>query len=273
MKLRDTLIDLAVFILFFGAAAAISFLAGEEGLYRWVAVAFISAFFGTGIFRIALPYSSLSRKERKRRDMLCQSINCGAFSNDITKMRRLRRIMRLYHNGKFRKALIRLDTLSEYAVEDTDKFALGFWTGMCCYYMRLYSDAIDELSECFRLNENAIVASNLGLVYCKTCRYDMARHYYNEALRLDPADLQAIHGLSTVLMHQECYDEATKLCQRGLGIDQEFFQLFEIMSLCYAAKGDREQSYKLQERLAEHDAYAGGKLLKTLDAIFRKDDK
>lgn len=271
MKFRDTLVDFAVFI-FFSVVAAVVLLSIDIDTH-WVLISLITAITGTGIFRMLLPYSSLPRDERKRRDMLCNKINQGVFTHDPKKKRYLKRTIRLYHNGQFRRALIRLDRLRSFGIAETDRFALCFWTGMCCYYMKLYTDAIDELSECLRLKEDSTVAANLGLVYLKLCDYQNSEGNFRSSLRIDPTNVHAMHGLSLALLHQECYAEALEICHRGIELDRNYYQFLEVISLCYAAIGDIERSYQFQRRLMERDSYDGKKLLKTLDELFKEDGK
>ena len=271
MKKRDTILDFVIFIAAFALGALVQHFCKLRLHFVWCGL--ITAVLIGGAFRLLLPYSSLSRAERGRRDTLCYTELSGAFKDSKKLRSALNKCVRKIHNGKIKKALKALDSLSERATEAEDKYAVSFWTGICCYRMRLYSDAIDEWNVCLTLRMDSIAASNLGLAYFKSYMFEKSEESYKLALELEPDNAAAIHGIALCHMATERYRSCIELCERGLRLDPRQYSFYEVLSLCYAALGERSKSYEYQSLLLSHDTYDGKKLLKTLDTIFENDVK
>lgn len=231
---KDTIIDLLSFSSGLAAGALAMYFFSESIGMSPIIFILLCGFTFTGIVRIFFPYSRTPRAERKQLDAMSRKITEGAFAKSGRYRARLLRAVRLFHNNQFRRSLKILDKLYSHISNEQDRFAISFFTGMCCFKFGFYDDAIDEFRACLSVKNDPTVLSNLGNCYLKREMYDDAKELFSQAYALDPADPFASNGLALTLYKQNDFENALKYAEISLKLENAPYTSYAIAAVASA---------------------------------------
>jgi len=268
----DTIINLSVFAFCFICGAIVFFILSEitvDIAMPWYVFSMICGVLPVMILRIILPYSRMKRSELKNIDDVCRQINQDAFSQSRTGLRKLARIVRLYHNNQFARALKRLDKLYATAQNNKDDaFAIAFWTGMCCFQLKFNDDAADEFEKCIEFKGYdcpSTVYSNLGLVYIRSEKHDKALDIFKRGYEHYKEDPYILYGMALCCLKLGMNVQALEYAENAMSFNGFPPETYAIAALAIAAdKTDLSQKEK-----ARIDGYCS-KLEKILPEYAKK---
>lgn len=268
----DTIINLSVFAFCFICGAVVFSFLSESSVniaMPWYVFSLLCGLLPVMILRIILPYSRMKRSELKSIDDMCRQINQGAFAKSRTGMRKLTRIVKLYHNNQFARALKRLDRLYISAQNNAeDAFVVAFWTGMCCFQLKFYDDAADEFEKCIELKGcdcPAAVYSNLGLVYIRSEKHDKALDIFKRGHEHYKEDPYILYGMALCCLKLGMNVHALEYAENAISFNGFPPETYAVAALSVAA-GNTDLS---QKEKAKIDGYCS-ELEKTLPEYAKK---
>ena len=251
----DTIINLSVFAFCFICGAIVFFLLTGKSVdiaMPWYVFSLLCGVLPVMVLRILLPYSRMKRSELKNIDDMCRQINQGAFAKNRTGLRKLARIVRLYHNNQFARALKRLDRLYASAQNNRDDaFAVAFWTGMCCFQLKFYDDAVDEFEKCIELKGYdcpAAVYSNLGLVYIRSEEHGKALDIFKHGYVHYKEDPYILYGMAICCLKLGMNAQALEYAENAMNFNGFPPETYAVAALAIAAN-ETDLSQKEKTRI------------------------
>jgi tetratricopeptide (TPR) repeat protein len=96
---------------------------------------------------------------------------------------------------------------------------------------------------------NVGALGDLGILYARTNRPDLAIDYYRRALKLSPNDKAILLNLALVHLKQEAHRKALPLLERVVVLDPKHLQARQLLALCRIYAGQPAQAIQDLERL------------------------
>ena len=121
----------------------------------------------------------------------------------------------LFEQGKLTKAL----ELFEIAINLKPDYVDAYSNmGLVLKDMSLFDKALKTLKGLEVDNKNRQILFNLGIIYQEIQEFDKAEIFFNQAIELDPKNVDYIYRLSNFLLSRKRYDESLVLLKRIIQI-------------------------------------------------------
>lgn len=129
--------------------------------------------------------------------------------------------------------------------------ALNFYLkGILARDGELWDEAIDCLSKAVALNPNLAGAYlELGYAFYRKRLYDLEARAYEDVLKIDPRNSDALFNLASNLQMRGEYGKAIKKYERVVAIDPEDAEAEYRLGLAYLAQGEKEKAMAVHARL------------------------
>ena len=84
--------------------------------------------------------------------------------------------------------------------------------------------------------DSAVIQNKIGIAYHQMMRLDLAKQYYEHAMKLDSRYPEAINNLGTIYYSKKSFRRATKLYQRALKLEPESASIFSNLGTAFFAR-------------------------------------
>ena len=84
--------------------------------------------------------------------------------------------------------------------------------------------------------DSAVIQNKIGIAYHQMMQIDIAKRYYERAMKLDPKYPEAINNLGTVYYTKKSYRRATKLYQRALKLSPDSASIYSNLGTAFFAR-------------------------------------
>jgi tetratricopeptide (TPR) repeat protein len=99
--------------------------------------------------------------------------------------------------------------------------------------------------------DSAVIQNKLGIAYHQMTQTEIAKRYYERAMKLDPSYPEAINNLGTIYYSKKGYRRATKLYQRALRLAPNSASIYSNLGTAFfARKNYRSATEAYQKALA-----------------------
>lgn len=85
----------------------------------------------------------------------------------------------------------------------------------------------------------------MGNIYGKQGRVDISERYYNKVLKYHPDDVYALNNIGANLIQLKKYDEAIKLFEKVLQIDNSYLNSYYGLAICYYNNSNLEKAIEI----------------------------
>ena len=101
--------------------------------------------------------------------------------------------------------------------------------------------------------DSAILANKTGIAYHQMLEIDMARKYYERAVKLNPRYAEAINNLGTVYYARKSYRRAINQYKRALRFEPESASILSNLGTAYFARKNYKEAFDLYQKALELD--------------------
>ena len=99
---------------------------------------------------------------------------------------------------------------------------------------KMYREAAETYKEGPR--DSAIIQNKIGIAYHQMMQMDLAKHYYERAIKLDPNYPEAVNNLGTIYYSRKNYRRATRLYQRSLKLSPNSASILSNLGTAFFAR-------------------------------------
>lgn len=107
--------------------------------------------------------------------------------------------------------------------------------------------------------DSAVIQNKIGIAYHQMMQVDIARKYYEHAMKIDPNYPEAINNLGTIYYSKKAYRHAVRLYRRALKLAPESASIYSNLGTAYfarknykAAAAAYQQALSLDPDVFEH---------------------
>jgi tetratricopeptide (TPR) repeat protein len=101
--------------------------------------------------------------------------------------------------------------------------------------------------------ESAIIANKIGISYHQMQDLNMARKYYERAIKLDPAYSEAVNNLGTVYYAQKSYRRAITQYKKALRLKPDSASMISNLGTAYFARKNYDLAQEMYQKALELD--------------------
>lgn len=131
----------------------------------------------------------------------------------------------------------------------------AYMRGILARDSKNWDDAIKHFKKCIELDPKlAGVHLELGYAYYKKQLYDLEAKEYEDALRLNPEDSDAMSMLASNLQTRGLYKEAIGFYEKAIAIDPEDGETLNELGLAYLAQGQKKNAMSVYVKLKKIDS-------------------
>lgn len=99
--------------------------------------------------------------------------------------------------------------------------------------------------------DSAIIQNKIGIAYHQMMQIDLAKRYYERAIKLDADYAEAVNNLGTIYYSKKSYRRATKLYQRALKLSPKSASIYSNLGTAFFARRNyKSASEAYQQALA-----------------------
>lgn len=115
---------------------------------------------------------------------------------------------------------------------------------------KMYRDA----AEAYQTGpKTAILANKTGIAYHQMLELNLARKYYERAMKLDPKYAEAINNLGTVYYAKKSYRRAINEYKKALQIEPESASILSNLGTAYFARKRYQEAFDIYQKALEID--------------------
>lgn len=151
----------------------------------------------------------------------------------------------------------RVSSLDKPAPKDPTKILTPEMRGDIYVARKMYREAIDAYRAAPK--DSPVVANKTGIAYHQLLDLDVAKKYYERAIKLDPQYSEAINNLGTVYYARKSYRRAIRDYKHALRIAPDSASILSNLGTAYFARKDYkdatatyEEALKLDPDVFEH---------------------
>ncbi len=89
---------------------------------------------------------------------------------------------------------------------------------------------------------SAIIENKIGIAYHQMLQTDIARKYYERAMKIDPAYAEATNNLGTIYYSKKSYRRAIKLYHRALKLSPNSASIYSNLGTAFFARKNYKQA-------------------------------
>ena len=101
--------------------------------------------------------------------------------------------------------------------------------------------------------DSAVIQNKIGIAYHQMLQPDIARRYYEHAMKIDPKYPEAINNLGTIYYSKKSYRRAIKLYHRALKLAPESASIYSNLGTGYFARKSYKQAAEAYQKALSLD--------------------
>ena len=99
---------------------------------------------------------------------------------------------------------------------------------------KMYREAAETYKQCSL--DSAVIENKIGIAYHQMMQTEIAKRYYERAMKLDPGYAEAVNNLGTIYYSKKGYHRATKLYQRALRLSPNSASIYSNLGTAFFAR-------------------------------------
>jgi tetratricopeptide (TPR) repeat protein len=96
--------------------------------------------------------------------------------------------------------------------------------------------------------DSAVIQNKIGIAYHQMMQMDIAKRYYEHAIKLDPKYAEAINNLGTIYYSKKSYRRATKLYQRALKLEPNSASIYSNLGTAFFARKNYKSAFEAYQK-------------------------
>lgn len=96
--------------------------------------------------------------------------------------------------------------------------------------------------------DSAVIQNKIGIAYHQMLQPELARRYYEQAIKLDPTYPEAINNLGTIYYSRKSYRRAIKLYRRALKLAPESASIYSNLGTAFFARKKYKQAAETYQK-------------------------
>lgn len=96
--------------------------------------------------------------------------------------------------------------------------------------------------------DSAVIQNKIGIAYHQMLQPELARRYYERAIKLDPTYPEAINNLGTIYYSRKSYRRAIKLYRRALKLAPESASIYSNLGTAFFARKKYKQAAETYQK-------------------------
>ncbi len=116
---------------------------------------------------------------------------------------------------------------------------------------KMYRDAIDAYGE--GPKNSPVIANKIGIAYHQLLELDVAKKWYERAIKLDPKYAEAINNLGTVYYAHKSYRRAIGQYRKALRLTPEAASILSNLGTAYFARKDYKEAFAMYQKALQID--------------------
>ncbi len=96
--------------------------------------------------------------------------------------------------------------------------------------------------------DSAIIENKIGIAYHQMLQTDIARKYYERAMKIDAAYAEATNNLGTIYYSRKSYRRAIKLYHRALKLSPDSASIYSNLGTAFFARKNYKQAAECYEK-------------------------
>ncbi len=116
---------------------------------------------------------------------------------------------------------------------------------------KMYRDAIDAYEE--GPKNSAVLANKIGIAYHQLLELNMAKKWYEHAIKLNPKYAEAINNLGTVYYAHKSYRRAITQYRKALRLTPDAASILSNLGTAYFARKDYKEAFAMYQKALEID--------------------
>jgi len=117
---------------------------------------------------------------------------------------------------------------------------------------KMYREAAETYKEGPR--DSAVIQNKIGIAYHQMMQMDLAKRYYEHAMKLDPKYPEAINNLGTVYYSKKNFRRATKLYQRALKLEPNSASIYSNLGTAFFARKNYKSATEAYQKALALDS-------------------
>jgi tetratricopeptide (TPR) repeat protein len=105
---------------------------------------------------------------------------------------------------------------------------------------KMYREAAETYKEAPA--DTALIQNKIGIAYHQMMQIDIAKRYYERAVKLDPTYAEAVNNLGTVYYSKKNYGRSIRLYRRALKLSPDTASLYSNLGTSYFARKDYKRA-------------------------------
>jgi len=101
--------------------------------------------------------------------------------------------------------------------------------------------------------DSAIIENKIGIAYHQMLQTDIARKYYERAMKIDPAYAEATNNLGTIYYSKKSYRRAIKLYHRALKLSPDSASIYSNLGTAFFARKNYKQAAESYQKALSLD--------------------
>ena len=160
------------------------------------------------------------------------------FENDKKSEKLLYSAIDDYVQGQPEKGLQKLNKLQSTYQTRSELFTVSVFSGLCCFDMKLYHEAIEHYKQALNIRQNTTLYSNTGLCYERLADWDNAILYYRSAMDADPDNATAINNYAQLCIRAQRYDLALDYASYAVKLNPHLAPAWNALAICHHVMGN-----------------------------------
>jgi tetratricopeptide (TPR) repeat protein len=111
---------------------------------------------------------------------------------------------------------------------------------------KMYREAAETYKECPL--DSAVIQNKIGIAYHQMMQTDIAKRYYERAIKLEPRYAEAVNNLGTIYYSRKGYRRATKLYQRALRESPNSASILSNLGTAFFARKNYAKAAEIYEK-------------------------
>jgi len=111
---------------------------------------------------------------------------------------------------------------------------------------KMYREAAEIYKQCPL--DSAVIQNKIGIAYHQMMQTDIAKRYYERAIKLDPNYAEAINNVGTIYYSRKSYRRATKLYQRALTLAPNSASIYSNLGTAFFARRNYKKAAEIYEK-------------------------
>jgi len=111
---------------------------------------------------------------------------------------------------------------------------------------KMYREAAETYKECPL--DSAVIQNKIGIAYHQMMQTDIAKRYYERAIKLEPRYAEAVNNLGTIYYSRKGYRRATKLYQRALRESPNSASILSNLGTAFFARKNYKRAAEIYEK-------------------------